>query len=79
MFRRFVVAMLVVIPLLVGSHRVLAQSGVQRHSRYVLVYGYIRDRHPDTDSTLDIWSKTSPFVRSSVPAMAMSGTEPVMV
>ncbi len=58
MFRRFVVAMLVVIPLLVGSHRVLAQSGVQRHSRYVLVYGYIRDRHPDTDSMLDIWSKT---------------------
>jgi hypothetical protein len=58
MLGRFVVALFVVIPLLVGSHRVGAQSGVQRHTRFVLVYGYLRDRHPDTDSTLDVWSKT---------------------
>jgi hypothetical protein len=58
MIKRFVVALVVILPLLVGSNFVAAQSGVQRHSRYVLVYGYIRDRHPDSDSTLDLWSKT---------------------
>ena len=57
MLKRFIVALLVVLPLLVGASGVTAQTRISRHSRYVMVYGYITDRHPESDSTLDLWSK----------------------
>src|SRR5690349_1212552 len=35
-----------------------AQTIAPRHSRYIMIYGYLRDRHPESDSTIDVWSKT---------------------
>ncbi len=29
-----------------------------RHSRYFMAHGYLRDKRPDSDGTIQVWSKT---------------------